>query len=196
LPLGELDYYSWRNCEESPETGVDNPLSVRLINQESDVLVQWGHGAEDSNVETWHNLCLVSDVLTTISGSVRDLITVRDVDVFIKSGTSSTIEWKYSYPVEQEWYDLCDVEDLRDPQGNPFTPVSLRKYDLFEEMYRPVKDSVQWVIDCYNEHLATGNYNKFKNEFDQHLDMEYTTIYYVMCLFGGMADSLAKNMFW
>jgi hypothetical protein len=63
-------------------------------------------------------------------------------------------------------------------------------------MYQPVMDVVNWVVDCYDSYTKTNSTAKFTSEFEQHLNKEYVITYYVMALFAGAADSLAKNMFW
>lgn len=92
---------------------------------------------------------MVSDLLTTIPEERQGHVYDTDVSVEIKSGTQTTARWNYIYPIEQAWYTVALKDNIFNAEGNPVEEVSsLRKYDLYELMFSPVKDVVNWVIDC------------------------------------------------
>ena len=91
---------------------------------------------------------------------------------------------------------MASLNNIFDKDGNSVNATELRKYDLYELMYSPVKNVVNWVIDCWNDYQLTKSTSKFTSELSQHLNKEYILIYYVMGLVAGAADSFAKNMFW
>ena len=193
--LGGDSYYEQRGTTKSPVVGEGSAIGCQIINQDTDYIVQWGYemGGE---INEWFNLCYVSDLLTTIPEELQDKVSQENVSVGIKSGSTYKIMWSYTYPVERIWETIAEAGNIFDSEGNVVAPNSLVKYDLFEEMYQPVMDVVNWVIDCYNSYTTTNSTAKFTSEFEQHLNKEYVITYYVMALFAGAADSLAKNMFW
>lgn len=181
--------------EAEAEKGDGAAIDVQIINQDVNYIVQWGY-EEDGSVAEWHNYCLVSDLLTTIPEERQGHVYDTDVSVEIKSGTQTNARWNYTYPIEQVWYTVALKDNIYDKDGNPVNVLDLRKYDLYELMFTPVKDVVNWVIDCWNNYQLTKSTSKFTSELEQHLNKEYVIIYYVMGLFAGAADSFAKNMFW
>ena len=193
--LGGDSYYSEKGTVKSPVVGEGSAINCQLINQDADFVVQWGYemGGE---VSEWNNLCYVSDLLSTIPAELQDKVKPTDVKVNIKSGSTYKIMWSYIYPVERKWETIAEANNIFDENGSPLSPTELVKYDLYEEMYKPVMDVVNWVIDCYKDYTTTNSTDKFVSEFEQHLNKEYVITYYVMALFAGAADSLAKNMFW
>ena len=60
--------------------------------------------------------------------------------------------------------------------------------------YGNLQDLVTWVYDCYTNRATTG-IETFKEECEEHFNLEYLLKYYIMSEFFGMVDSRAKNMF-
>ena len=57
--------------------------------------------------------------------------------------------------------------------------------------YTAIKKLYDWVVECN----TTNNLTKFKNEFAQHLNLDYCLNYTVFMEFAMLTDSRAKNMF-
>ena len=57
--------------------------------------------------------------------------------------------------------------------------------------YTAIKKLYDWVVECN----TTNNLTKFKNEFEQHLNLDYCLNYAVFMEFAMLTDSRAKNMF-
>lgn len=58
--------------------------------------------------------------------------------------------------------------------------------------YSNLQDLITWVVECYN---TENGVTKFKNECEQHFNLNYLLTYYVLSEFFGMVDSRAKNLF-
>jgi hypothetical protein len=195
--LGGDDYYaSHPELTPVPSVTIANPINCQIINQDTTYVLQWGYEVEGS-VKEWFSTCYVTDMIGTISVEHQAIVNQADVSCAIKSGTAGRIQWTYSYPVDRTWVLVIAADNIYTEDGTAFTPVSLRKYDLYEVMHQPIMDVINWVIDCWNDY-STGSktLNKFLSEFNDHLNKEYVITYYVMGLFAGAADSFAKNMFW
>lgn len=192
---GDAYYEAHTELHPVPIVDISNPIGCQIINQDADYVLQWGYET-DGTVHEWFSTVYIADLLTTIPEEHQSIVTQADVSASIKSGTAGTIEWNYKYPVEKTWNIIALANNIFDAEGNAVSPVSLRKYDLFEHIHEPIMRVINWVIDCWKEYETNKSLDKFLNEFNEHLNKEYVITYYVMALFAGAADSLAKNMFW
>lgn len=193
--LGESYYTDHPELTPVPNVTIANPINCQIINQDANYVLQWGYEVE-GNVNEWNSTVYVSDLLTTISVEHQAVVSQTDVSCSMKSGTAGTILWNYKYPVDKTWNIIATADNIFDEDENIVAPTDLVKYDMFEVMHQPIMDVVNWVIDCWREYESRKSLDKFVNELPQHLNKEYVVTYYVMALFAGAADSLAKNMFW
>lgn len=60
--------------------------------------------------------------------------------------------------------------------------------------YSNLQTLVTWVYDCYTARNTDG-IETFKEECEEHFNLDYLLTYYVISEFFGMVDSRAKNMF-
>lgn len=60
--------------------------------------------------------------------------------------------------------------------------------------YSNLQSLITWVYDCYTDRSTTG-IETFKDECEEHFNLEYLLTYYIISEFFGMVDSRAKNMF-
>lgn len=60
--------------------------------------------------------------------------------------------------------------------------------------YSNLQSLVTWVYDCYQDRATTG-IETFKEECEEHFNLDFLLTYYVISEFFGMVDSRAKNMF-
>lgn len=60
--------------------------------------------------------------------------------------------------------------------------------------FSKLEDLVTWVYGCYSDRATTG-VDTFKDECDEHFNVDFLLTYYIVSEFFGMVDSRAKNMF-
>lgn len=144
------------------------------------------------------------------NGAVRSCIQGLPVVLFHKSTASSTPRFyaignfnndksSYNtlglteeYPNAESW-EFCDNDELLCLfRTNDFT----RNSNAFEARYpdgntdyTQIDNLVEWVYSTKDD------LDKFKAEFEEHFNLNYTLIYYIITEAFGMIDSRAKNMF-
>ena len=190
------EYYENKNMTPAPSGLPEGQaLGVQIINSGTNYIVQWGY-EEDGDVSEWNDYCYVQDLIETIDADYKDQVLAADVTVSLESGTRDDLRWTYKYPISEEWETVAEAGNIYDANGNSVVPTQLYKYDLYEAMYQPIKNVVTDIINCYKEYEKTKDLSPFKDYIDTRFNKEYVVTYYVMALFAGAADSMAKNMFW
>lgn len=107
-------------------------------------------------------------------------------------GNANTLGLTSEYPNAESWEFKDNDELLCLFKTNDFS----RNENAFEARY-PDKNTnftqidalVEWVYSTMND------VDKFKAEFEQHFNLHYTLMYYIITETFGMVDSRAKNMF-
>lgn len=107
-------------------------------------------------------------------------------------GNNDTLGFTEDYPNAESWEFKDNDELLCLFKTNDFT----RNANAFEARYpdgntnfTQIDALVSWVYSKRNDLEC------FKNEFEQHFNLNYTLIYYILTEAFGMIDSRAKNMF-
>ena len=97
-----------------------------------------------------------------------------------------------NYPLAESWEFKDNDEPLCLFNSVDFT----RNANAFEARYpedntnfTQIDNLVTWV------HSTIGDLDKFKTEFEEHFNLHYTLMYYILTEMFGMIDSRAKNMF-
>lgn len=107
-------------------------------------------------------------------------------------GNSDTLGLTEEYPNAESW-EFCDNDELLCLfRTNDFT----RNANAFEARY-PDKNTNYTQIDALVSwvYSTLDDLDKFKNEFEEHFNLHYTLMYYILTEAFGMVDSRAKNMF-
>ena len=107
-------------------------------------------------------------------------------------GNANTLGLTNEYPNAESWEFKDNDEPLCLFKSNDFS----RNANAFEARY-PDKNTDYTQIDALVDwvYSTTGDVDKFKTEFEQHFNLHYTLMYYVLTEVFGMVDSRAKNMF-
>lgn len=95
--------------------------------------------------------------------------------------------FEYRYPDEHSNIEDSGFKEVHSWIVSTYQDAATN--DLLPEVYVGV-DGASYTNDTAEYRLA-----KFKKEFNDHLDMDFSLIYYIFAMVGVFMDSLAKNMF-
>lgn len=135
----------------------------------------------------------------------------------------NTFEPRYITESESSNYSIDDLEDYEDKYlasiqegGTPLTPAEQQTLlEIRLATSHQFKELHDWVVstnragatnvqletpyvagkDTYTHDTADYRLAKFKNEFEDHFDMQFSLIYYIYTFFALMTDQRSKNMF-
>ena len=163
------------------ETDSSDPVfsSKSNFNFDKDAEEAFGF-SEDYDVECW-------EFCNNIHDTVKFLAKINPKD------WAENFEPRCYYPKYANKVDFDEVEDLqdlKDAENSTITASQLARLDeLRQTSIDRFKRMHDWVVD------TTGDVDRFRNEFRQHFDLEYSLVYYVYTFFALMTDQRAKNMF-
>lgn len=134
-----------------------------------------------------------------------------------------TFEPRYITSSESNDYTIDDLEDYEDlykasiaEGGTPLTPAEQATLiNIRKSTSHQFKELHDWVVstnragatgeelpepytagkDVYTHDTADYRLAKFKNEFEDHFDMQFSLVYYIYTFFALMTDQRSKNMF-
>lgn len=117
-----------------------------------------------------------------------------DIENIIDSETNQVVGRRYKWERDFELI-YPDEDDLTSYNSKKPNRV-IDKFSPNSEFVRKVTPFInfhQWLVDTRNNYLTTGNYNKFRTEAGQHLDLYKIAAYYILALRFGLVDSLERN---
>lgn len=139
----------------------------------------------------WDNKNTLQIEILAVNTPYVNYTTTTGWENILESTTSgSSRSWMFNwennfeaiYPEPDDLYNVGepDVKDLNDTT-------------IMKNKFQPFTDWIQWLVDCYQNYCATGNYDKFRLEAEYHLDLYKLAAYYIFVLRFGLVDSLQRN---
>lgn len=117
-----------------------------------------------------------------------------DIENIVDEETGEITGRRYKWERDFEMI-YPDEEDLTAYDSKKPNRI-IDKFDPQSEYVKkiqPFLDFHEWLVSTRNDYLSTGNYNKFREEAGQHLDLYKIAAYYIFCLRFGLVDSLERN---